>query len=79
MTIDSNTETPSTETTPNPGSNEAVEQGCICPRVDNGWGQGVLMVLGGLEAVRFVTNLNCPLHGTGPQDDDGVAHQGQAW
>lgn len=61
--------------TPNPGSNEAAEQGCLCSRADNNWGRGVLMVFSGLEAMRFVINMNCPLHGDGPQDDNEVAHQ----
>ena len=26
---------------PNPGSQEAVDQGCTCPRIDNAWGRGV--------------------------------------
>jgi len=40
---------------PNPGSDEAVEQGCICPRMDNNYGKGCYK--GG-----FIYMMNCPLH-----------------
>lgn len=50
--------------TPNPGSREAVEQGCSCPRLDNGHGRGYM---GGVKdregRVVFVTDFACPLHG----------------
>lgn len=45
--------------TPNPGSPEAVEQGCECPVLDNGRGNEKL----GQER-GFWINGNCPLHGT---------------
>lgn len=50
--------------TPNPGSPEAVAQGCLCPVLDNARGRGYL---GGVrdEAgnVVFVQSGDCPLHG----------------
>jgi len=53
-----------TTTTPNPGSKEALEQGCKCPVIDNGhgirgsyWGTGV-----------WIYNCDCPLHEVA--DDD---------
>ena len=48
-----------TTKTPNPGSDEAVEQGCTCPRMDNGYGKGYM----GMEGV-FVYTENCPVHAT---------------
>jgi len=48
------------EKTPNPGSNEAVKQGCTCPRMDNGWGRD-----SGRGDGRFIYNCECPLHGNG--------------
>ena len=44
-------------TTPNPGSDEAVKQGCVCARMDNGYGRGYYGGPG------FVITLDCPLHG----------------
>lgn len=42
---------------PNPGSNEAIELGCVCGPIDNnhGWGYWA-------EGV-FAINGDCPLHG----------------
>lgn len=48
------------ERTANPGSNEAREQGCICPVIDNERGRGYM----GMPDV-FVTRDDCPLHGEG--------------
>jgi len=42
---------------PNPGSDEAVAQGCACPVMDNCKGQGI-------GAGLFWINQECPLHGT---------------
>lgn len=44
--------------TPNPGSDEAINKGCICPVMDNFHGQGYR----GMKEI-FVMNLDCPLHG----------------
>lgn len=50
--------------TPNPGSPEAVERGCICPVIDNGYGQGAW---GGKRdedgELLFWRTLDCSLHG----------------
>jgi hypothetical protein len=49
--------------TPNPGSNEAQCDGCICPVLDNGRGKGYL---GGMKDddgnTLFVIVVGCPLH-----------------
>ena len=43
---------------PNPGSDEAIEQGCICPQGDNSRGIGGMLPEG-----QFVIEADCPLHG----------------
>lgn len=43
------------ETTPNPGSDEAIELGCSCPVIDNGRGRGAGNGF-------FWINCGCPLH-----------------
>lgn len=48
---------------PNPGSDEALDQGCRCPVLDNSHGRG---------PGPFWINGDCPLHGTpstNPQDE----------
>lgn len=40
--------------TPNPGSNEAISQGCTCPVLDNGHGRR--------NDGWFVMSIGCPLH-----------------
>lgn len=49
---------------PNPGSPEAAELGCTCPRLDNGLGRGYM---GGVTdedgSTVFVMAGDCPLHG----------------
>lgn len=45
---------------PKPGSNEAIEQGCVCPVIDNGHGKGHL---GDGEKYGWWTNADCPIHG----------------
>lgn len=42
---------------PDPGSAEAVKQGCKCPVIDNHRGRGFMGIPG-----RFVIMGNCPLH-----------------
>ena len=42
---------------PNPGSEEAIKQGCICPVIDNYYGEGYMMQDG-----VFVIVQGCPLH-----------------
>lgn len=46
-----------------PGSPEAVEAGCSCPRVDNAYGRGFRSFLGDPHADRFVISAGCSLHG----------------
>ena len=46
---------------PNPGSEEAIKQGCLCPVLDNRHGKGI-MVNG---EYRFWISGDCPLHGKG--------------
>lgn len=41
---------------PNPGSDEAVEQGCTCPVLDNNHGRGN-------RFGSFTIRMDCPLHG----------------
>jgi hypothetical protein len=48
--------------TPNPGSPEAYEQGCLCPILDNHYGKG-------RGKNQFWINANCPLHGSPPEEE----------
>ena len=49
---------------PNPGSDEAIEKGCTCPRMDNAHGKGYLGGVKGEDGETvFVINCSCPLHG----------------
>lgn len=52
---------------PAPGSDEAIELGCECPRVDNHYGRGYYAI--SASARHFVVNLDCPLHGADPLPD----------
>ena len=48
--------------TPNPGTQEAIDAGCTCPVLDNGWGKGS----GYLDKdgkPTFWRDADCPLHG----------------
>ena len=54
------------EAVPTPGSDAAIERGCLCPVLDNHHGEGVLW--GGKPS--FWVNANCPLHGGHPETDD---------
>jgi hypothetical protein len=42
---------------PNPGSDEAVDMGCICPVLDNDYGNGLPY----LEGAFWITQ-GCPIH-----------------
>lgn len=44
--------------TPNPGSPEAIKQGCTCPETAINYGEGIMM---GGERLWWYTD-NCPLH-----------------
>lgn len=48
-----------TTETPNPGSDEAIEQGCSCPRMDNARGAGVKLADG---TIAFWQQDGCPIH-----------------
>lgn len=48
---------------PTPGSDEAVNKGCVCPIMDNGHGKGVG---GNGEEYGWWVTAECPLHGTNP-------------
>jgi hypothetical protein len=49
---------------PNPGSDEALEQGCKCPRLDNNRGKGIHYSTGsGGEGFLWWQSEDCPLHG----------------
>lgn len=52
----------SEQTVPNPGSDEAVEQGCTCPVLDNARGRGAWG--SSVENAIFWRREDCPLHGT---------------
>lgn len=56
------------EVTLNPGSPEAVESGCICPRSDNSHGKGIMGGAVYEGEVQFVINGACPLHGVEASD-----------
>lgn len=52
------------EGVPNPGSNEAGLKGCICPRSDNGYGNGYMDGRTYPDGkVVFVWCPSCPIHG----------------
>lgn len=51
--------------TPPPGSEEAVELGCLCPVLDNARGVGYLGVPG-----RWVVRADCPVHGGKKSEDE---------
>lgn len=46
---------------PNPGSIEALDMGCSCPRMDNNFGEG--------NNGEFWISANCHLHNPNPEDD----------
>jgi hypothetical protein len=46
------------ETVPNPGSDEAIKEGCTCPVIDNHHGRGFMY--GG--ELSFWYNYGCPVH-----------------
>lgn len=48
----------------NPGSKEAVDQGCTCPVMDNHHGAGIpFREKDGTTSVQFWINGECQLHG----------------
>lgn len=55
-------------TTPNPGSDEAINQGCTCPVRKNEHGKG----FGDLDQPCFWVASSCPIHGV----EDGYHRHG---
>lgn len=56
---------------PNPGSPEAHELGCLCPRMDNANGRGYMGgVVGQDGKTVFVVRMDCPLHGRKDKDNE---------
>ena len=54
---------------PNPGSEKAIEQGCTCPIMDNGYGQGAYIDSDGKP--HFWINDECPIHTPNKEENDG--------
>lgn len=57
-------EKPTTNAVPNPGSDEALRLGCLCPVLDNAHGRGYL---GGVKdpdtgETMFVITVGCAVH-----------------
>lgn len=57
---------------PNPGSKEAIDQGCTCPVMDNDYGKGAY---GTTDT--FWINEHCPLHANQQQDNENQDNQDQ--
>lgn len=47
-----------TNAVPNPGSDEAILRGCICPVIDNHYGRGIPLSGG----ITFWITGGCPVH-----------------
>ena len=62
-------QTNASEQVPSPGSREASDLGCVCPVLDNHFGDGVPWPrddgLDPKEHPSFWVSGNCPLHGKG--------------
>lgn len=59
---------------PNPGSDEAVDLGCICPVLDNAHGVGMPYP----DGFRFWVTDGCPLHcpvKEGGESNDGLVQR----
>lgn len=56
------------DTKPNPGSDEAIAQGCTCPVLDNGHGRGSGYTGEHGEPIFWQSAL-CPLHGEEKDDE----------
>jgi hypothetical protein len=55
--------------TPNPGSREAIDQGCLCAKLDNGMGRGRY---GDGERYGWWITGGCPLHAPNPAVESEV-------
>lgn len=51
-----------------PGSDQAIVEGCTCPRMDNNYGAGV-----NENGEQFVMDARCPLHSHDDSSDDTLA------
>jgi len=55
----------------NPGSDDAVRNGCTCPVLDNGRGRGIPGPNGPQFWIAWDCPVHCPVHhGVEPQEDD---------
>ncbi len=54
--------------TPPPGSEAALDLGCLCPVMDNNYGRGFSLVGG---EPQYWHGANCPLHGCKKDDKKG--------
>ena len=64
--MDPNTLTIEKKEVPNPGSKDALSQGCKCPVLDNCRGRGAFVSTDGKP--QFWVNDDCPLHGDNSND-----------
>ena len=48
---------------PNPGTQEAMALGCICPVIDNNHGKGIQIKKDTKTETVFWHNADCPIHG----------------
>lgn len=56
---------------PNPGSQEAIDQGCKCPVMDNCYGKGIpIPDEDGTISVAFWMSGDCPMHGFKPRQEE---------
>lgn len=56
---------------PNPGSQEAIDQGCECPVMDNLNGRGFPVTTDeGELQIAYWINGNCPIHGAKKKAED---------
>lgn len=62
-----------TNAVPNPGSNDAIARGCICPVLDNHHGAGM-----GWGANTFWIREDCPLHCPTPETYAPSSGEGSA-
>lgn len=61
---------------PNPGSNEAIDQGCTCPVMDNARGKGIPVPNGdGTYSTAFWMSGSCPIHGFKPRQEEAEAEE----
>lgn len=56
-------------TIPNPGTEEAIKAGCICPVLDNEYGKGYMG-----QSNIFVYTVGCPVHGVQVEPEDEENH-----